>query len=314
MKSDLLKGALAAGCLSAAILGAGAGPLQRANVIRDPVWLLHVDCDALRQTVVGQYLLGEMEKPDAQKKFAAFQAIFNFDPRKQLHGLTLYGASALPADGVLLVQADFDSARLTTLAEGANGHESSTHGSSVIHSWIDDKKPAKDGVRPRVYAAIHGQIVVFGQKESRVAEALEVLDGTAPNLTAGSQFPALATLGSGSFIVGAARKIELPQSNPNAAVLRQSRTAMLSVGETGNQLQATLALEANGEEVATQIESIGRGIVGLMKLQTDKPESVKLAEHLTVQRDGANITARLSMAAGDAVEMMKAAAAGKARH
>lgn len=93
MKRILACRILSAACLAAALVGAQAAPLEPATVINGPLWVLHVDTDALRPTTVGQYLLAEMEKPEAQQKFAAFQSIFSFDPRRELHGLTLYGAA-----------------------------------------------------------------------------------------------------------------------------------------------------------------------------------------------------------------------------
>ena len=160
MKRNLWKTGLAGGLMLAAAFNAAAGPLQRNDVASDPIWVLHVDCDALKQTVVGKYVLGEMEKPEAQKKLAAFQAIFNLDLRTALHGLTLYGTASEPQDGVVLLYADFDAARLTTLAEGAKEHKSTTRGNHTIHSWLDEKKSAKDGVKPRTYAAIHNGKVI----------------------------------------------------------------------------------------------------------------------------------------------------------
>lgn len=313
MKSNLWKGVLTGSCLLAAVLTSMAGSLKRADVMNDPVWVVHVDCDALRPTAVGKYLLGEMEKPDAEKKIAEFQAIFSFDPRTALHGVTLYGASAAQEDGVLLLYADFDAARLTTLAEGAKEHKSTPHGKHVIHSWLDEKKPEKDGVKPRVHAAIHsGKVVIFGQKESRIAQALDVLDKTKPNLTASTQFGSFGDGGENAFILGAARKFELPASDPSAAVLKQSKMVSLSIGESQGQVQGTLKLEADSEEVAKQIESIGRGLVGLLALQKDKPDNTKLAQALSIKQEGAGVTVKLSLPAGDMVGMMKTGAAKKA--
>ena len=62
----LLKTALCVCGFAAAGLPASAGPLQRADVPAEPAWVLHVDCDSLRPTAIGQYLLTEMEKPDAR--------------------------------------------------------------------------------------------------------------------------------------------------------------------------------------------------------------------------------------------------------
>jgi len=311
MKQNLWKSGIIGGSLLA-VLSAMAGPLQKADVINDPVWVLHVDCDALSQTVVGKYLLGEMEKPEVQKKFAAFQAIFSFDPRKELHGLTLYSTSGQPEDGVILAYADFDAARLTTLAEGAKEHTSTTRGDHTIHSWLDDKKMAKEGGTPRTYAAIHNGRVIFAQKESQVVDALDVLDRIRPNLSTSSTYAGLGANAESSVVLGAARNIEFPASDPNAAVLKQSKMMWLGLGESGGQTRASLRVDADSEEIAKQIESIGRGLIRLMALQTEEPETVKLAQALAISQDGAGVTVKVTLPAEDVVEMMKASAAKKA--
>jgi len=42
-------------------------------------------------------------------------------------------------------------------------------------------------------------------------------------------------------------------------------------------LQATLNLEANDKEVASQMLSVGQGLVALLKFQKDNPGAIKLA-------------------------------------
>src|SRR5262245_20338921 len=133
---------LSTALLAAGTLHAPAGPLQRADLPAVPALVVHVGCDALRPSSIAQYLLFEFDKTAPQAKFAAFQAIFSFDPRKHLHGLTLYGAGSNPADGVLLAYADVDPDRLIVLAKAARDYQTNTHNGFVIHSWIDDKKPA----------------------------------------------------------------------------------------------------------------------------------------------------------------------------
>ena len=310
----LLKPALCICGLIAASVTALSSPLQRADVAAEPTFVMHLDCDSLRPTAIGQFLLAEMEKPEAQAKFAAFQSIFSFDPRKQLHGLTLYSTGKSPEDGVLLVYADFDPERLVTLAKGAKDYQSTTYKQHTIHNWIDDKKKAKDGVKPRVYAAIQaGRTVVFAQQEARVAQALDVLDRAVPNLAGGLLFPQLGAGGSGSFIQAAARKLDIPDSTPNAAVLKLAKMARLEVGEVSGQLQATLNLEAGDSEVAKQMASVGQGLLALMKLQQGNPGSVKLAEALSLKQEGAGVVVALAVPAAEAIEVMKADAARKAQ-
>jgi len=311
MKTNLLK-TMMWGSLLAAGWAASGSPLQRADVPAEPAWVLHLDCDGLRPTVIGQYLLTEMEKPEAQAKLAAFESIFSFDLRKQLHGLTLYSTGTSPQDGVLLVYADFQAERLVTLAKAAHDSRHTSYREHVIYNWIDDNKKEREGVKPRVYAAIQGTRVIFGQREERVARALDVLDGGAPNLSTSSEFSMLGAEGETSFLEGAARKLDLPEGDPNAAIFRLAKQIRLQMSEAGGQATARLTLEANDEEIAGHMATIAQGLVALLKLQKDNPESARLADGLALKQDGPRLVASLALPSSDVVAMMKADAARKA--
>jgi hypothetical protein len=294
----------------AATLTAQSAPLHRADVAAEPTFVLHLDVDALRPTAMGQFLLGEMDKPEAQGMVAAFQTIFNLDPRKQLHGLTLYSTGKAPEDGVVLAYADFEPERLVTLAKGAKDYLSSSYKEHTIHSWIDEQKIGRKGTSPRVYAAFPaGQLVILAQQEARVTQALDVLDHKAPSLVGSTLYPLLGAGGSSSFVQAAARKLDIPDFAPNAALLRMAKMARLEIGESQGQLKVTLNLEAGDEEVCKQMLSVGQGLVALMKLQQDAPVSVKLAEGLTLKQDGTGVVATLVVPTADAIKFMKAGAA-----
>ena len=312
MKTNLWNLILCAGCSFAAGLTASAVPLARPDLPADPAWLLHIDFDGLRPTTIGQFIQSQLDKPEAQAKLAVFQAVFSIDLRKQLHGVTLYGASPVPEEGVLLVYADFDPNRLVTLARAANEYQSSSHNQHTIHSWLDENKKDKSGNHPRVYAAIQGPRVIFGQREAPVAAALDVLDGTAPNLASSKNFPQLGAPGKACFILGGARKLDFPDSDPNAAILRLSRQIRLEIGEADSRLAATLTLDANDDQIAQHVASIAQGLVALMKLQRSKPEATKLADAIALKQDGVSVVATLNLPASDVVDILKAGAARKA--
>lgn len=295
-------------------LPAQGGPLRRGDVAAEPAWVVHVDCDGLRPTTVGKYIQTEMEKPEAQAKLAAFQALFSFDLRTQLHGLTLYSTGPTPQDGLLLVYADFDPDRLVTLAKAANDARETPYKQTVIYSWIDKHKKVKGAGKGRTYAAIAGQCVIFGQREERVGQALDVLSGASPNLASRELFPQLGATGNTSFIQAAARKLDFQSNDPHAAILRLSKMVRFQLSEVQHQVNATLVLDANDEEVAGNMTSIAQGLVALMKLQKEKPENVKIAEAMTLKQEGPSLTVHLTLPATDVVEMMKAEAARKAQN
>ena len=277
LKPTLWTRPLCAGALLGLGLGAVASPLLRTDVAAEPAWVAHVDCDALRPTALGQYLLAEMEKPESQSRFATFQTLFSFDPRKQLHGLTLYSAGKAEDDAVALVYADFNSERLAALAKSARDSQSAPHKAHLIYSWIEDGKEPKDGVMPRTYAAIHGsRVVVFARQEKPVANALDVLDNALPNLSAGKVFPQLG-----------------------------ARFMRLDVGETNRTVTARLNIETSDASVAKQTAAVVQGFLALVKLQRNKPEAGKLAEALSLKQDGASLAATLALPAADVAALLK---------
>jgi len=313
MKPTLLKSISIATCLFAAGFHVQATQFQRADVAADAGWVLHVNCDALRPTVIGKHILAELEKPEAQAKLAVFQNIFSFDLRTQLHGLTLYSAGSSPQEGVLIVYADFDADKLITLAKAANDSKSSAHNGHTIYNWIDDSKKKHHGEKQRVYATIQGNRIIFGQRESAVAQALDVLDGSMANLSnARNSFPQLGVDNDASFLVGAARKLDLSHSDPNAAIFRLSKTIRLQVAEVQQRLVGSLTLEANDDEIAGSMMAIAQGMIGLVKLQKDKPEASKFLQAIALKQDGASLVLTIDVPTDDVVGAMKASTERKA--
>jgi len=106
--------------------------------------------------------------------------------------------------------------------------------------------------------------------------------------------------------------MNLSDSDPNAAILKLSQSVQLVMGEAQKQLQGAVTLVADSDEVARQVFSIVQGLVALMKLQTDKPESVTIANSLVITQDGPRVAGHLVLPASTAVEIMKADAARQA--
>lgn len=280
-------------------------PLQAADVPHEPAWVLHLDLDAFRQTTLGQHFLAELEKEDHRKKLTAFQAMFRFDPRTALHGLTLYNVSKAQEDGVLLVYADVDATQLTALAQGANDHQTLAHGSHTIHHWVDDKRPRTPEGPARTYAAIYqSRIVLFGQRPERLIQALDILDRKQPNLTTNTRLA--SAVPQNAFLVGVARGGALPGNDPQAAVFRQSHLVTLSLTEITQQLRGRLTLETVSEEVATQVENVVRGLIGLLALQ-QKPEVQKFVRALSVERSQSRVSLDLTLPVQELIQQMQTA-------
>lgn len=284
-----------------------AAPLKRADVAAEPTWVLHINCDALRPTAIGKYLLSEMSKPDVEPKFAAFQGFFSFDPRRQLHGLTFYSAANGTDDGVMIAYADFDAGRLVALAKSARNSQSTNYGEHVIYSWRDERTAVGKG-RIRYYAAIEGSRIVFGERQSRVEKALDVFDRTQPNLAGSKAFPQMGAESDNNFVEAAARKLELPDSMPTSALFRVAKAMDFRVNETNDQVTATLNFHATSEDFAHQAVFAVQAAAAIARRMKDRPEVGKLADVLAVKQDGAGVVATLAMSEVEVIDLLKATA------
>jgi len=300
MKRTVLTLATAAAALAGAPL-VFAAPFNPKDVAADPALVFHVDCDALRASSVGQSILSQQE---VQDKLAAVGALFDFDIRSQLHGLTVYTTEGHPKDGALIVYADFDPNRLITLAKAADGFQGATNGSHVIYSWLDDKKKAKEGETSRVYGAIAGHRVVFGQEESHLAAALDVIDGTAPGFSGKKGLPS-AEAGESILLEGLLLKFDFDGAGENAAIFKMSKSVRVKLSELANNMTATVRLEAADTNTSTQIASIAQGLVALLKLQQSDTNATKLANAIAIKQDGSMVGLTLSVPSSELVDMIK---------
>ena len=300
MKKTTLMLSTAAALLAGAPVGFAVA-FNPKDVASTPALLLHVDCDALRASSIGQSILSQS---DVQDKLAAVGAIFDFDITKQLHGLTIYTTEAHPKDGVLIVYADFDPNRLITLAKAADGFESKTNGAHVIYSWLDDKKKGKDGERPRLCGAIVGHRVIFGQNDAHLAEALEVIEGNAPAL-AGTKGMSGPDAGELILAQGEVLKFDFDGDDEKAAIFKMSKSVHLKLSEVSNKMTATVRLEAPDAETAAKIGNIAQGLQALLQLQKGDANAMKLANAIVIKQDGSSVGLTVSEPSSELIEMIK---------
>lgn len=295
------------------VSAAVAGPLQRSHVSADAAWLVHLDVDRFKQTQLGQFVMGELDKPEAQAKFDAFQAIFSFDPRRSVQGCTLYSRGSAPTDAVLLLYGSFDANRLVTLAKAGKEYQSADHRGYVIHSYLEERRRHRSGEGIRTFGAIHaGGAVVFGQKESRVKEALDTLDRLQSSLEGAAAFSQWAGAPSTAFLLGAVRRTDTLNLDARAAFLKQCSQYSLTAGEVQGTLGVDSLLTTDSEETAANVLAMNQGLKALLAFQTDKPGAVRLAEAMSVSQVGANVLVSISLPANELVQFLNDAAAKQA--
>ncbi len=312
MKTSAAFTSLCASILIATV--ASAGTLSRDTIANDATWIAHVDFDQLRETALGRHLLDEMQKPEAETKFTAFQAMFRFDPRRDLRAVTMYGVGANHEDAVALINGRFDADHLVTLVKANDTYQSRAHRQYTIHSWIDDKKKKADGTGPRTHAAVHlSGNIVFGRTAELVALGLDVLDGHTGSLKDGTAFPELGGVDNAVFLLATADFSALSTLDPKAAILQKTKSGSLTVRENGDHIEVTARVEANDATTAGQIQSIAQGLVALMNLQTQDPNATRIAQGISLNLNGHVVTGTLRLPAADVVRICQEKEACKHR-
>ena len=283
-----------------------AAPLERADLPEHPAWLLHFDWDALRQTHFGQYLLYEWDKPEVYSNIVSFQSIFGFDFRTHLHGITVYGRDPNRKDGIIIIYANLDPGHLAAMLKGKEGAETTTNNLHVIHSWIDKQQNAGPDGEGRGYAVILNNRLLMAYRKEDILSALAVMDGAAPNLSAGKLWAEGAIADGPTFAEATTTNLDFLGSSSTAALLKPARQVNFQAGETKQQFNASLTAKTGDEDTAKKMLFAVQGLVALLSLQKDAPEAARLATFITVKQNGATVTATFSMPSTDLIATSRA--------
>jgi hypothetical protein len=280
-----------------------AAPFDSRVISDDPNMMFHVDCDAVRTSAIGQYILSQ---PEVQDQLAETGKLLDFDFQKQLHGITIYTTDARPHDPVMVVDADFEPDRLLKAGQTANDFLAVTNGSHVIYSWLDDKRKRREGGTERVYGAMAGRHVIFGQTEERVSDALTVIE-TKMHGTDGKTEIRPSASGAVILLEAALTKVDASKAQgPPAAFLKMAKSMYLKLTEGAGNTTAALRVEAADANSASQLNTMAQGLLGMLKLQSSDTNAAKFANSIAIKQEGDTVGVTLSMPSSEMVEMMKA--------
>lgn len=297
--------AMAAGAAMAG--AAGAAPFNPADVPAEVKWFAHVDVDQFKTTQVGKAVLEQLTTEEANRKFAALQAVLGFDPRgKDLFGLTVCGVGGRSA---AIVRGRFDTERLVTLLKANDGYQEMTQEGYAIHSWIDEGKAKKQGPdKARMYGAFHASgAAVLSEQLDTVAHVLSVMDGkkaaTAARPPAGP--------GATPVLVGVIE--DLPGADPKNAALKLARGGSVVLGEAGGRVKGRITLDTVDAATASNLLKVAEGMKSALLLKSaDDPRAATLAESASVLLEGTTVSVAMELPAEEIAKAIREEAAKKA--
>lgn len=255
-----------------------AAPLDVDSLPADTKWVVHVDVDALGESVVVQKYFTQWMKQGGKEQVAKVYAKTGVDVRDELHSLTLFNVGYEEKAGVLVVRADMDRDLLVSKAKEAPDSKLATYGDHKLYSWTDKDKKVTG-------AFFTDEVLVFGSSIDLVKGALDALSGKAPGLEA----PGEARIPEGTILVGSAwglsdaewpEKVKLPQGTEQISIVvgEHEGTSFM-----GGEVVATT-------ETAGQVKEVLEGVRAMGMLQVKQaPKARKLLESMTIKRSGKKV-------------------------
>jgi hypothetical protein len=297
------------GMAMAVVLGLAAvgraEPLALNQVAADAKWLVHVDVDALRSSAVVQKAYRkcqEMHK-GAEKAMDMVFGTLGMDPRKDLHGVTIYGRDTNKEHGVMIVHADVNQKLLLAMAALAPNHKVTTCGPYELHSWTH--KGWKKESRTVVGTFYKPNIMVFAGCDEAVKAALAVLDGKSAGIT-GRESPLAGRTLPGSIFVARASAID---PNTRCPVLKQAESFRVALGEDKGESFYRARLVMKSTEAVDQVKAVTEGFRALVALQHGSDvQAMKLIGGLKVASEGTRLDIRWSASAEDVWSAIEKAA------
>ncbi|MGC4072050.1 MAG: hypothetical protein QM760_05950 [Nibricoccus sp.] len=285
--------------------------LDTRTISADALWVMHLNLNSLRESIVGKELVAQAMVLQAQELKKEKMPVQVDIPKllETIGSITAYGTNLSQdpnlVDGALLFQGTAD---LRKIAEGAVAQATVTTPEQFVE--------LKD--MPFEAYSIGGQLIVGFPKEpiillskskAQLLAAHKVFRGEAPSLAKATNSPLTGLIRNqtGAFVLAASVVPSadfFPKDAPQARILQMAKSASVELGEAEKQTFAHVQLLASSDESADKLMKILQGITAMISLaeSTDKYISDFL-KSVTVTREKNIVTLHLAYSSERLVEM-----------
>lgn len=281
-----------------------AAPLNKATISGKADWVLHADTEAFLKTKLGQAIRAELAAQGLEQKLVEFKTVFSFHPLDDIKNITIYGVGKEPTQAVVLVQGNFDQAKLDALVRMNPTFKSAEYGKYAVDSWIDENKVGSE----RIFGVWHGtDRLLLSQGEAAVKTALDVLDAKA-DTAAGKTL--IGEPVKGAFLTITAEKVgEMVKGDQNAAVFQQAQRLTLTLGENEGRCFITGALATKSKDEATTINQALQGMLAFVKLATMEkmPKVAEIANAMKIIAENESVGLHFEWDSADLIATLKQA-------
>jgi hypothetical protein len=263
---------------------AQAGTLQLGEVPADAKWVAHIDVDAMRASAVMQKFYDECLAGRVPSRLLDKMAQkCGMDPRRELHGLTLYGTKFVPGHGVLMLRAEMDESVLLEKAKRAPKYRTIQYRDYDLHSFMFTKRGKQ---RELAGAFPKAGVLVLASSPEMVKSALDVMDGQSASLQ-GTDSPLAVKVPRGTMFLARASGIHESQAGARYPVCAQLDRLNYAEGQHQGQWFGHLAITATDEDAAAQVEAGLTGLKAIFELSlASAPKLQQMLDQVKTRRQG----------------------------
>ncbi|MBI4893547.1 MAG: hypothetical protein HY821_23195 [Acidobacteria bacterium] len=272
-------------------LAMGADKALLGLIPKDPGMIAGVDVAKAKLSPFGQRVLAEMK--DEDKGFQEFVTLTGFDPRQHLLEAVMATDGKDGANTVIVVSGTFDESKIGALMLQKGATVTSYAG---VQLW----KPGKAGQEDGAVAFIGSSIGVFGREAAVKASLDQRNKGTGLSkplqdriaVWAKNDAWVITTTSLAAMGVNANGKNQVMPMGLTAGAVQQA-----SAGVTFEK-DVTVAAEAvaRSEQDAQAMSDVFKFLVGMVRLNADKPEAAELLKVVeTAQLTVSGTTVKLNM-------------------
>lgn len=320
IKTQLRYG-IAAGICATAILAAPlvqAGSLEKKNVAADTKWLLHLDVDALLKSKVGSYVHEEVLEPKMKQQRNLLEGMFGVSLKPDMvHSVTIYGTSfekEPQLHAVAMVRTDIDISGIVkkviefqNLGDSASGSNSGDKIKSLQSKpfplyWMKGEKG-----EDVYFGNPSGNLWLLTLNREKLDNAVSVIQGKSLNIESGSDLKNISSSNQSVLFLAMAKGFnESAPLPPQAQILKMAENASMTLGESGEFLQAQLSMSAQTTEAAAQMAQLAQGMIALVTLsQSENPDALELARNAKVTQEKTNVSLTVKYPISKALNKIK---------
>ena len=267
----------------------------------DAQWVMHANFDKGRSTEFGQFVMSEMKKGKCKAKLEESKALLNMDPSTDIASITAYGWDMLKEEGALLIDGRIDRTAMVDFLSQVDGFQTRTLDGYQVMSWNSMK--CGDGTKETCATFTAQGMMVVSDSLEGVAKAADVLAGRSGAIGTASPLN-LANQGQSAFMAAAVNVDQAENIPAKAALIKQSKSMVFSLSESAGNIVMTVKLNAADAETAMNVDSIARGMLAMMYMQSqENPQLAEIAKGVSIVNNGTEVVVSMRIPVASVIDM-----------